>query len=163
MNAAALFNTRERHDPSALALRWDGGSMSYGDLGTQARRAAAALAARGVGVNDRVALLLPNDPKFAVALLGTLWLGATAAVLSPVWRGHDALQALLDADVRALVTTQARGAGRPALPHPARGRPNRLRIVHARPGRSTSRPGIAATFARGRRPGDDPVLVRHHW
>ena len=118
MNAAALFNTRERHDPSALALRWDGGSMSYGDLGTQARRAAAALAARGVGVDDRVALLLPNDPTFAVALLGTLWLGATAAVLSPVWRGHDALQALLDADVRALVTTQALAAELGALPCP---------------------------------------------
>ncbi|HET7186702.1 MAG TPA: AMP-binding protein, partial [Gemmatimonadaceae bacterium] len=118
MNAAALFNTRERHDPGALALRWDGGAMTYGELGTQARRAAAALAARGVGVDDRVALLLPNDPRFAVALLGTLWLGATAAVLSPVWRGQDVLQALLDADVSALVTTQALAAALGALPCP---------------------------------------------
>lgn len=118
MNAAALFNTRERHDPSALALRWDGGSMTYGELGSQARRAAGALAARGVGVDDRVALLLPNDPRFAVALLGTLWLGATAAVLSPVWHGRDALQALLDADVRALVTTQTLAEALGALPCP---------------------------------------------
>lgn len=118
MNAAALFNTRERQDPGALAVRWDGGSMTYGELGNQARRAAAALAARGVGVDDRVALLLPTDPRFPVALLGTLWLGATAAVLSPLWRAGDTLQALLDADVQVLVTTQALAAGLGALPCP---------------------------------------------
>lgn len=118
MNAAVLFNTRERQDPSALALRWDGGAMRYGELGDQARRAAAALAARGVGVDDRVALLLPSDPRFAVALLGTLWLGATPAVLSPLWRPADTLRALFDADVQVLVTTQALASTLGALPCP---------------------------------------------
>lgn len=118
MNAAALFETRERLDPGALALRWDGGSMRYGELGEQARRAAAALAARGVGRDDRVALLLPTDPRFAVALLGTLWLGAAAAVLSPLWRADDTVRALLDADVQVLVTTQALAATLGALPCP---------------------------------------------
>ena len=110
MNAVRLFDAHERRAPGALALRWDTGTMTYGELGVRARRAAAVLAARGVRAEERVALLLPNDPAFAVALLATYWLGATAVVLSPAWQPADAARALADADARVLVTTQAAAA-----------------------------------------------------
>ena len=105
MNAASLFAASERADPDALAIRWDDGAMTYGVLGDQVRRAAAALDAHGVAPGDRVALLLPNHPSFAVALLATLWIGAIAAVLSPAWLPHDLARALDEADARVLVTT----------------------------------------------------------
>lgn len=81
--------------------------MTYGELGDASRRFGEALAEAGVGGDDRVAILLPNDPAFAVVLLGCFWRGVTAAVLSPTWSTVDAERALGDADARALVTTRA--------------------------------------------------------
>ena len=107
MNAASLFAASERAGHDALALRWDDGAMTYGVLGDRVRRAAAALECHGVAAGDRVALLLPNHPSFAVALLATVWIGAVAAVLSPAWLPHDLARALDDADARVLVTTES--------------------------------------------------------
>ena len=107
MNAATLFHAAERRDPTALALRWDDGAMSYGALGDAARRFGSTLASLGVRAGERVAILLPNHPAFAVTLLGSFWHGATAAVLSPAWRTADAERAIVNADARVLVTTQA--------------------------------------------------------
>ncbi len=107
MNAASLFHTAERRSPAALALRWDDGTMSYGELGDASRRFASVLASLAVRTDERVAILLPNHPAFAVALLGAFWHGSVAAVLSPAWRTADAERALVNADARVLVTTRA--------------------------------------------------------
>lgn len=107
MNIAADFARQARRTPAALALSWDAHTLAYGELHDAVRRAAALFAARGVEADDRIAILLPNDPAFAVALLGAHWLGAVAAVLSPVWTATDAARALADADARLLVTTEA--------------------------------------------------------
>ncbi|MCY7379639.1 MAG: acyl--CoA ligase [Gemmatimonadaceae bacterium] len=107
MNAASLFHAAERRNPTALALRWDDGTMSYGELGDASRRFGSVLATLGVRTDERVAILLPNHPAFAVALLGTFWHGSAAAVLSPAWRATDADRALANADARVLVTTSA--------------------------------------------------------
>lgn len=88
-------------------MRWDDGAMTYGQLGDASRRFGEALAEAGVSSDDRIAILLPNDPAFAVALLGCFWRGATAAVLSPTWKPVDSERALADSDARALVTTRA--------------------------------------------------------
>lgn len=109
MNVAAAFDQQARRAPRAPALSWDGGLMSHGELRDRAHRLAHLLRARGVARGDRVALLLPNDPAFAIALLGVFWVGATAAVLSPAWAAADASRALAMADARLLVTTRALG------------------------------------------------------
>ena len=70
MNAASLFHAAERRNPHALALRWDDGTMSYGELGDAARRFGSVLAGLGVRPHDRIAILLPNHHAFAPALLG---------------------------------------------------------------------------------------------
>ncbi|MEO7713509.1 MAG: class I adenylate-forming enzyme family protein [Gemmatimonadaceae bacterium] len=116
MNAASLFHAAERRNPTALALRWDDGAMSYGDLGDASRRFGSVLATLGVRTDERVAILLPNHPAFAVALLGTFWHGSTAAVLSPAWQATDADRALANADARVLVTTRAVAATLEACP-----------------------------------------------
>ena len=116
MNAASLFHAAERRSPTALALRWDDGAMSYGELGDASRRFGSVLATLGVGADERVAILLPNHPAFAVALLGTFWHGSAAAVLSPAWRTADAERAIVNADARVLVTTRAVAATLHACP-----------------------------------------------
>ena len=45
---------------------------------------AAALAARGIGRGDRVALFLQNVPQFVIALLATWKLGAIAVPVNPM-------------------------------------------------------------------------------
>ena len=51
--------------------------LSWRDYGTQARRAAAGLAALGLGQADTLGFLLSNRPEFHVADAGALFLGAT--------------------------------------------------------------------------------------
>jgi long-chain acyl-CoA synthetase len=107
MNLATALREQAARTPEAPALAWEGGGWTYRELERHARRFASLLAARGVGAGDRVAMLLPNHPAFAVALVGTLWRGAVAAVLSPAWTPADAARALVQADARLLVTTDA--------------------------------------------------------
>jgi long-chain acyl-CoA synthetase len=113
MNVAALFDLQARATPDAPAIipDWgesgERGALSYRALREQSRRMATMLACRGISCRDRVAILLPNSAEFAIALLGVLWRGATAAVLSPAWAPPDANRALDRADARVLVTTRA--------------------------------------------------------
>ncbi len=64
-----------------VALRWkdtDGGwqEMTYTEFGDKVARAAAGLAAQGVGHGDRVMLMLLNRPEFHVLDTACLFLGA---------------------------------------------------------------------------------------
>ena len=66
--------------PALTELTTDA-TVSYGELRERAESFAAALAARGIGKGDVVALQVPNSINFAVALLGIVRLGA---VVSPI-------------------------------------------------------------------------------
>jgi len=58
-------------------------TLSHADVHSGAARIAAALAAHGVGVGDRVAAYLPNMPETAIALLGVAARGAVWSSCSP--------------------------------------------------------------------------------
>ena len=71
----------DRHDPEAVAFRFadedlTGSTMTYGELADRSRRLATALAQRGVGPADRVAVLLSRRPELVVTLLALWRLGA---------------------------------------------------------------------------------------
>lgn len=66
-------------DPRRIALVDGERRASYGELWDAARRFAAALAARGVGAGDRVAVLLPNSLEAVAACYGT-WLARAVIV-----------------------------------------------------------------------------------
>lgn len=74
----------DRHDPQAVAFTFashDGAEVqvseiTYCELQGQSSRFAAALAARGVGTGDRVAVLMGKSPSLIVSLLGIWRLGA---------------------------------------------------------------------------------------
>ena len=63
--------------------------MSYAALDRRAAGVARVLTERGVRPGDRVALLLGNNWRFAVALLSVWRLGATAAPLNPLLGRED--------------------------------------------------------------------------
>lgn len=57
-------------------------TLTTAELVRRGRRAAAALAARGIGPGDRVGVMSPNAPEFLVALVGITRAGAAAAPLA---------------------------------------------------------------------------------
>ncbi|MGN0063842.1 MAG: long-chain-fatty-acid--CoA ligase [Nocardioides sp.] len=68
--------------PDKEALRFRGQGTTWAQLSERSLRGAAALAARGVGEGDRVALLTLNHPWFVEAVLAANSLGAMAVPLN---------------------------------------------------------------------------------
>jgi fatty-acyl-CoA synthase len=81
--AAALAATAAHH-PQRIAIRFQGEALSYAALLQRVERAAARLAALGVGRGERVAILSLNRPDYLVALFACARLGAMLLPLN--WR-----------------------------------------------------------------------------
>jgi long-chain acyl-CoA synthetase len=88
-NFACRLEATAARFPERTALAWAGGRMTHEELHRRAGAFARALDASGVRAGDRVALMLPNGWRFAVALLGALKLGATVAPLHPRLTGDE--------------------------------------------------------------------------
>ncbi|HMB71132.1 MAG TPA: condensation domain-containing protein, partial [bacterium] len=71
--------------PDAPAVHGGGRTLTYGELEARARRIAGALARRGVGRGDRVAVCVERGPEMVAALLAILKRGAAYAPLDPAY------------------------------------------------------------------------------
>lgn len=85
-----------RRSPGAPAIEDRALSLSYADLDAAARGVAMALADRGVGPGDRVALLMENSANFAVGFWGAVYAGAVVAPLSPALKPDKLAYILAD-------------------------------------------------------------------
>jgi cyclohexanecarboxylate-CoA ligase len=77
--------------------------FSYKELGDHVARAAAALAALGVGRGDIVAIQVPNWWEFAVAALATSRIGAIVNPLMPIFREREMGYMLGFAEAKVLI------------------------------------------------------------
>ncbi|KRC61252.1 AMP-dependent synthetase [Agromyces sp. Root81] len=84
-------------DRVALIDGMSGAETSYRQLVGQIGLLAGALAARGVGVGDVVALLCPNVPAFATVFHGILRSGATATTINSLYTPDEIANQLTDA------------------------------------------------------------------
>jgi amino acid adenylation domain-containing protein len=73
---ATLFEQQAAAIPDALAIEFDGSSMTYRELDTRANRLAHRLKKLGVIRGDHVCLLLESGAELVVAMLGVLKAGA---------------------------------------------------------------------------------------
>jgi acyl-CoA synthetase (AMP-forming)/AMP-acid ligase II len=106
---AQLLEAGAEQDP---AITSPGGvPLSYGALRAHVASTAAALNARGIGANDRVAIVLDNGPEMATAFLA-IAAGATAAPLNPSYRA-DEFEFYLT-DLRSKLLVIAAGKDTPA-------------------------------------------------
>ncbi len=70
-----LFEEDAAARPDAVAVVWDGGALTYGELDRQAGRIARRLRRLGVGPESRVALYLERSAEMVAAVLGVLKAG----------------------------------------------------------------------------------------
>ncbi|MCE7000833.1 acyl--CoA ligase [Saccharothrix sp. S26] len=81
----------------------------YADVFAGAGRAAAAYAARGLGVGSRIALLLPDGIDLVWALLGALRIGAVAVPVNSTMHPDEVRRALEIAEPHAVVCEEDPG------------------------------------------------------
>ncbi|MFG3008183.1 amino acid adenylation domain-containing protein, partial [Streptomyces calvus] len=145
-----LFAEQVARTPDAVAVVCGEASLSYARLAARVDRLARVLVARGVGPEQRVALMLPRGVDLVVALLGVMRAGAAYVPVDPEYPRERVAYVLEDADPALVIDEEwLAGAGTPAvtaegLPwvdpaHPAyvihtsgsTGRPKGVVVTHA--------------------------------
>ncbi|MGV4989156.1 amino acid adenylation domain-containing protein, partial [Streptomyces sp. NRAIS4] len=80
-----LFRTQARTTPDSFAVVADDATLTYAELDSRANRLAHALTARGVTVEDVVAVALPRSADLIVTILAVLKAGAAYLPLDPAY------------------------------------------------------------------------------
>lgn len=94
-------------DRPALIDGHSGTILDYRSLIRDIGGVAGALAVRGIGVGDLVAILSPNTPSFAVVFHGVLRAGATATPINALYTADEIAKQLEDSGAIALFTVSA--------------------------------------------------------
>jgi long-chain acyl-CoA synthetase len=102
-NLAENLRASAGRDTARPALRLDDVVISYAALDDASARAAALLAQHGVRVGDRVGLMLPNVPHFAIAYYGALRAGATVLPMNVLLKRREIAFLLADSDARLIL------------------------------------------------------------
>ncbi|ORA42196.1 hypothetical protein BST21_23830, partial [Mycolicibacterium celeriflavum] len=100
-----LFAEQVGRAPEAVAVSCGARSWSYAGLDAAADRLAQVLVGRGVGVGDRVGLLVPRSGEAVVAMLGVLKAGAAYVPMDPAHPDARIGLVLDDAAPCAVLTT----------------------------------------------------------
>jgi long-chain acyl-CoA synthetase len=87
-----------------------GSTMTYATLGQQARDLAAWLQGQGLAKGDRVAIMLPNVPAYAVAIFGVLLAGGVVVNTNPLYTPRECAQQINDSGARILIVLENFGA-----------------------------------------------------
>lgn len=93
-----------RADKPALIDGTSGQTISYGQLTAMVDKVAGALAARGIGKGDVVAVFAPNTPYYAVVFHGILRAGATATTVNALYTAEDLAKQLADSGAKLMFT-----------------------------------------------------------
>ncbi|MEW5927747.1 MAG: non-ribosomal peptide synthase/polyketide synthase [Gemmatimonadota bacterium] len=101
-----LFERQAERRPEAVALSFEGRSLTYAGLDREANRLAHHLLRLGVGPETRVALCLERSPEMVVALLGVLKAGGAYVPLDPAYPAERLAYTLGDSGAPVLVTRE---------------------------------------------------------
>ncbi|MFI0348969.1 amino acid adenylation domain-containing protein [Actinomadura sp. 9N407] len=104
----SLFEARAAASSDAVAVSFEGRTLSYGELNAWANRLARSLVARGAGPERFVALKLPRSVELVVAVLAVLKAGAAYVPIDPDYPA-DRIAYVLD-DAQPVLTIDEVGA-----------------------------------------------------
>jgi long-chain acyl-CoA synthetase len=100
MNLARnLVRTATDH-PAGLAIRLDDVTFTYAELERSTRKVAGLLADHGVRAGDRVGLMLPNVPHFALLYYGILRAGGVVVPMNPLLKRREVAYHLSNSGAR---------------------------------------------------------------
>jgi amino acid adenylation domain-containing protein len=100
--------------PDALALAWDGGRITYGELHARSSRLAHHLRRAGVRADAPVALVMERGPELVVALLGILKAGGAYVPVNPQYPRERIRMMLDDCGARVAVAQSCLAHALPA-------------------------------------------------
>ncbi len=94
-----------RNFPDRIALRCDDLSYTFAEFDAAAARVATFLDREGIEPGDRVGLMLPNSPVFALAYYGITHRGAVAVPMNPLLKAREVEFYLRNTGAKALFAT----------------------------------------------------------
>jgi benzoate-CoA ligase family protein len=105
-NAAETFIDAHRWTrPDAMAIRCQGASVTYGELGANVDRAGNALRELGIRMEERVAILSLDSPAFVYAFFGAIKAGIVPIPTNTALPSRDLLYILTDSRAAAVVVS----------------------------------------------------------
>ncbi|MFE4415846.1 long-chain fatty acid--CoA ligase [Streptomyces sp. NPDC056821] len=107
MNLASNVIRSARAHPDRAALRLGADTVSYRTLDQNSAHMAGLLRDRGVKPGDRVAIMLPNTPEFAIAYFGVLRAGGIVVPMNPLLKSREVAYHLGDSGARLLFAWHA--------------------------------------------------------
>jgi long-chain acyl-CoA synthetase len=99
--ALNLTRTAAEH-PDVIACKLDDAAFNYGLLDHASARISAMLKSKGIGLGDRVGIMLPNVPYFPAVYYGALRAGAVVVPMNVLLKGREVGYYLADAGVKVL-------------------------------------------------------------
>jgi fatty-acyl-CoA synthase len=103
---ASALASRATSDANAVYLRFGEAIWTFGQVDSDAEALAAALSNLGLAAGDRIALVLPPRPEFAVAMFAVAKLGATIVPLNPLLTSAELQYALRHSGAACAVTIE---------------------------------------------------------
>src|SRR3954470_11377308 len=89
MNLASLLTDKAEQRADDAALKLDDATVTYAMLDEGSARVAALLQDKGIEPGDRVGIMLPNVPYFAVAYYGVLRAGGVVVPMNVLLKGRE--------------------------------------------------------------------------
>ena len=101
-----LVASKNRH-PDRVGLRCGDLQFTFAEFDAAAARVATLLDKAGIEPGDRVGVMLPNTPAFAIAFYGIMYRGAVAVPINPLLKAREVAYYLSNSDAKALFATPA--------------------------------------------------------
>lgn len=99
---ATFLSDSAARDPDHVALKLDDAVLTYGQLDDLTQRVAGLLASKGIVAGDRVGVMLPNVPHFAIAYYGILRAGGVVVPMNVLLKGRETSFYLKDPGAKAV-------------------------------------------------------------
>ncbi|MHC8380670.1 class I adenylate-forming enzyme family protein [Pseudomonas sp. LB3P14] len=100
-----LSDLRTASEPNALCVADDNSNLTNRQFHSRILAAAGVFANMGVGVGDVVAVMLPNQVEFVVAMFAAWRLGAAITPINPALTSKEATHQLVDSKAKLLINT----------------------------------------------------------
>src|SRR6202453_3075330 len=94
-------------NPDRVALHCDDLQFTFAEFDAAAARVATLLEQAGVEPGDRVGVMLPNTPAFAIVFYGIVYRGAVAVPMNPLLKFREVSYYLSNSGAKALFAAPA--------------------------------------------------------